>query len=132
MPETKYLEQSFANFGIKPRNRGSYSRPQQELLSTSPSTYHYARVYALLFHWTDDDLGVFQEVHDLAKVFFEVCEFTHVTVASIPRRHAHALVDSEIRSFTSRYASPNNLLIVYYSGHGSLDSRHQLNWWAKR
>jgi hypothetical protein len=132
MPSTQDLKTYFDHFGLSERYYSLHKRSGDLGYRGLGNKYRYARVYALLFCWEEDDLGVRQEAHDLAKVFFHICEFTRVIVAKIPSHKPHSFVDHELQSLTGRFSTPNNLLVVYYSGHGSLDVYQRLNWSAYR
>jgi hypothetical protein len=87
-------------------------------------------VHALLFYWAEDDLGVEDEVLDLNKVLGEIYQFSSVFARQIPSRGSQDYMEGYIRGLLDHCTDPNALIIVYYGGHGGLDSEGRFSWIA--
>ena len=90
--------------------------------------YHKAEV--LLLCWDEKDPATMKEVDDL-KTVFEVKFGYHATIAKLPREtlepegpKLQVHVNFELASFVKKHDGPNNLLIVYYAGHGKPGTRY--------
>ena len=77
----------------------------------------YAAVNVLLISWKDDDTNSATEIKQL-KTFFQ--ESFHYTACSyqIPSTDSQASLNFQIASFLHAFGGPDNLLIIYYGGHG--------------
>ena len=95
-------------------------------------TYRYKEVHALLLSWMDDDLGVVHEVQELEKVFRDDYCFTSVRIWEIPSLKPYSKLEYELYGFKKSYSTDENLLVVYYGGHGYLDNSRLWNWAANR
>jgi len=87
----------------------------------------YSAVHALLLHWEEDDLGVKVEVERLRTVLEEYYRYS-VEEWVIPSTDSHNQLGDEIRRFSRAYKSKDNLLVVYYGGHGYLNAQRQHIW----
>ncbi|KAF7860858.1 hypothetical protein EAF04_008376 [Stromatinia cepivora] len=89
----------------------------------------YTKVRVLIVRWASDDLGVSQEMSDLASVFkhsdnFEVARYKIPDVNPI-----NALLSHVLKFIGDN--SPDTLLIFSYHGHGGFhDTRHDHIWYA--
>ncbi|KAB2580323.1 hypothetical protein DBV05_g1274 [Lasiodiplodia theobromae] len=83
----------------------------------------YAQVAVLIVKWADhlDDLSTGEEVERLTSVFRDDFHYITVTVSlneeSAPQ---HQLIH-EITGFLKHFDGPNNLLIIYYTGHAGFN-----------
>jgi hypothetical protein len=82
-----------------------------------------------MFHWAEDDIGVNFEVHDLSAVFKDIYHFASVDIHVIPSHNPYKFVERTLDNLKRGNSYKDNLLIVYYSGHGSLDNG-KLMWSA--
>ena len=80
----------------------------------------YNEVHAVLFYWAEDDLGVEFEVTTLTGVFQDTYQFSSVAKHKIPSRKPYSTVERILDDFKRSCSDRNNLLIVYYGGHGGL------------
>lgn len=87
----------------------------------------YKEVHALLLSWKDDNLGVVNEISELHDVFQQICRFK-VENWSIPSERSHIALATKVLGFLNDYESRDNLLIVYYGGHGSMNDDRQCVW----
>lgn len=87
----------------------------------------YKEVHALLLSWEDDNLGVIDEVIELEDVFRHTYRF-EVEVWRIPTGRSHNSLAAKILGFLNDYESKDNLLIVYYGGHGYMNDDPQCVW----
>jgi hypothetical protein len=84
--------------------------------------HRYKAVNALFFSWEEDDLGVLEEKETLRKVFQKSSLVTHTSNHRIPSEHPYDYMDATLSNFKNGWSHPDNLLIIYYSGHGDLDT----------
>lgn len=87
----------------------------------------YKAVNVVMFHWEEDDIGVAPEVHELSAVFKDVYRFASVDLHLIPSRNPYKFVERALDDLKRGNSDKDNLLIVYYSGHGGLD-KGKLMW----
>lgn len=87
----------------------------------------YKEVHALLLSWEDDNLGVINEVHELSDVFRRTYDF-EVEEWKIPSKRPHNTLASKVLGFLDEFESKDNLLIIYYGGHGSMNDDRQCVW----
>ena len=86
----------------------------------------YKEVHALLLSWEDDTLGVNDEVTELGDVFRSMYHF-EAEEWKIPGERSHNSLAAKIFEFLN-YESADNLLIVYYGGHGSMNDDRKCVW----
>ena len=92
----------------------------------------YKEVHTLLLSWEDDNLGVADEIGDLGDVFRHLYGF-QTEEWRIPSKRSHNSLASKILGFLDDYESKDNLLIVYYGGHGEMNDDRQCVWsWLVR
>ncbi|CAO2652825.1 Nn.00g022360.m01.CDS01 [Neocucurbitaria sp. VM-36] len=82
-----------------------------------PNGYH--NVHVLMIKWQDeiDQLDVRQEVDDLTSVFKDTFNFD-VSEVQLGASKSQLQLEMEINTWAYKHDSPDNLLIVYYAGHG--------------
>ena len=96
------------------------------------SKYRYKEVHVLLLSWEDDDLGVVDEVVELEDVFRKDYGCETVERWEIPSLKPYSNLEDKLYLFRKNYSSCDNLLIVYYAGHGYLDYSRLWKWAAYR
>ena len=94
--------------------------------------YRYKEVHVLLLSWEDDDLGVVDEVVELEDVFRKAYGCQTVRRWEIPSLKPYSKLEDQLYRFRKKYSSSDNLLIVYYAGHGYLDYSRLWKWAAYR
>ena len=87
----------------------------------------YKEVHALLLSWEDDNLGVIDEVTELNNVFTDLYHF-ETEQWKIPSDSSHLSLAAKIIGFVNDYGSNENLLVVYYGGHGVMNDDRQCVW----
>ncbi|KAH7073366.1 hypothetical protein FB567DRAFT_198314 [Paraphoma chrysanthemicola] len=88
----------------------------------------YSHVHVLMVKWEDkiDQLEVRQEVNDLTAVFRDELQFD-VTEIQLRATKSQLHFESQASTWALNHDSPENLLIIYYAGHGIYDqARKQL------
>lgn len=79
----------------------------------------YAAVHVLTLSWEDDDLGVITELLELQKVF-ETLFLFRTQVWKIPSDDSHILLNLRVIQFLQAFGSQENLVVIYYGGHGKM------------
>ena len=87
----------------------------------------YKEVHALLLSWEDDTLGVIDEITELGDVFRSIYHF-EAEEWKIPGERSHISLAAKILGLLNDYESVDNLLIVYYGGHGCMNDDRQCVW----
>ena len=100
-------------------SEGNYD---EKILTQLADYYHirhqrYAAVNALLISWKDDDTNSASEVKQLQTLFQESFNYT-ACLYQIPSTNSQAALNFQIASFLHTFGGPDNLLIIYYGGHG--------------
>ncbi|KAI1777804.1 hypothetical protein F4818DRAFT_407983 [Hypoxylon cercidicola] len=95
------------------------------------SSQRYKKVYALLLHWTCDDLFVLKELDDLEACLREEYNFETETFP-IPSDNAHIDLMMKIGAMIKEHESSDTLFIVYYGGHAKIDESRQSTWCGTR
>lgn len=80
---------------------------------------------ALLIYWEDDDLNVKPEVDDLREVLETTYRFKTDTVLIPSAKSVHLLLMKEVVECVEHWEGSDNLMIVYYAGHGVINDRRQ-------
>ncbi|KAK0654085.1 hypothetical protein DIS24_g5469 [Lasiodiplodia hormozganensis] len=78
----------------------------------------YSEVGVLLVCWSDDDLGVTDEVNLLKEVFGEQFRFD-TEVYKIPKENSASKLQARMQLWANQYEGADKLSIIYYAGHGS-------------
>ncbi|MCJ1262793.1 hypothetical protein MMC22_002663 [Lobaria immixta] len=84
----------------------------------------YKEAHVLLLSWEDDDLGVIDEIIDLQTVFEETYRF-QTERWKIPARESHFSLTIRLMKFLTDFKADDNLLVVYYGGHGGMNEDRQ-------
>ena len=87
----------------------------------------YKEVHTLLLSWEDDNLGVVDEINELEDVFRSLYGF-EAQAWKIPSKRSHNSLAAKILGFLDDHESKDNLLIVYYGGHGEMNDDRQCVW----
>lgn len=85
----------------------------------------YDKVYVLFLSWEGDLLGVSREIAELRDVFRHSYHY-NTEEWHIPNIRSHNSLVQRISEFLEDYEDRENLLIVYYAGHGCLNDDRQL------
>lgn len=102
----------------------------------------YDYVLALFIRWatpsdpqSEDDLNELEQLNSmqeqavqLRKLFERIYKF-EVEEFSIPRKSPYAVLQTKLLEVQEKYNGPRRLLIIYYSGHGTVDSSRNAIWW---
>ncbi|MCJ1400572.1 hypothetical protein MMC11_003778 [Xylographa trunciseda] len=91
----------------------------------------YATVNVLLLFWEDDDLGVIDEVKVLETVFRKIYKYA-TERWSIPSRDADDALLEKLLAFRKSKDRDDNMFIIYYGGHGYLNSSRQPIWLCRQ
>jgi hypothetical protein len=91
-------------------------------LSLSSNGYRYRNVYAVLFRWFDGDLNDYGTVNNVGSALLGFC-YAGVHIHSIPSSDPFTFVEDVLHAAKKRFSSADDLIIVYYSGHGYLNQR---------
>ncbi|KAI9694723.1 MAG: hypothetical protein M1822_000339 [Bathelium mastoideum] len=89
----------------------------------------YDNVYVLLLRWEDDDLGTQTEL-DALKVVFEKVYGYSTEEYLIPSHKPAQQLEWKLINFRQAYDAEQNLLILYYGGHGSYETHTKRSIWA--
>ncbi|TGO80177.1 hypothetical protein BELL_0013g00280 [Botrytis elliptica] len=111
------------DFGEKVQKAANAAYPNDQKIK-------YARVYALLILWGDEDpqLPVSLEVRDLGSVLASIYKY-EVQIYRIPSGGSHKKLNQKILDFVELGGdSKEDLKIVYYGGHGMLAQNRQPCW----
>ena len=88
----------------------------------------YQEVYVLLLNWEEDELGVNGELSKLQSVLRNLYNF-YTEEWKIPSHRSHDSLAKKVTTFVEDYEGKDNLLIVYYGGHGAMSD--QQCWWSR-
>lgn len=77
----------------------------------------YAAVNVLLISWKDDDTDSKTEIGQLGRLFKEYFNYTTCSYL-IPSSKSQSSLNLQLASFLDAFGGPDNLLVVYYGGHG--------------
>ncbi|KAG4431285.1 hypothetical protein IFR05_013229 [Cadophora sp. M221] len=87
----------------------------------------YKDIQVLLLRWEEDTMGVQYELDDLATCFAEDYGFKTETWL-IPNAQPHLALMGKAFKMVQEFGMKDNLLIVYYAGHGGMNSSRQPLW----
>ena len=117
----RWLEQFHFNCLKMPseQSKGNYGKRTVTKLADYCHIRHqgYAAVNILLISWKDDDTNSATEIKQLQTLFQESFNYT-VCLYQFPSIDSQASLNFQIASFLLASGGPNNLLIIYYGGHG--------------
>jgi hypothetical protein len=102
------------------------SRAASKAFPNAQSCY-YEQVHVLLLSWKDDNLGVIKEIRTLHRIFEKLYGYTTESWL-IPSKESHWELNSKILEFVKRGRGSQNLLIVYYGGHGAINEDRNCFW----
>ncbi|KAL8915002.1 MAG: hypothetical protein Q9171_000442 [Xanthocarpia ochracea] len=108
-----------------------FSQDLQKAIANSfprPSTL-FTSVHVLLLRWVEDDLNVQEELTALKAVFDNQYGFA-TEQWNIPSQNSTRALQSKLYDFQNCHQSEDELLIVYYGGHGDADRRRGRSIWA--
>ncbi|KAL8789317.1 MAG: hypothetical protein Q9213_001240 [Squamulea squamosa] len=108
-----------------------FSQDLQKAIANSfprPKTL-YTSVHVLLLRWAEDDLNVQQELSTLKGVFENQYNFA-TEQWDIPSQNPTRALQAKLYDFQICHQSEDELLIVYYGGHGDADRRRGRSIWA--
>ena len=95
-------------------------------------TNKYQEIHVLLFSWIEDDLDSSGDAVRVAQAFSDTLKVTSINYVKIPSENSYAHVERNLENFKRARSHKTSLLIVWYSGHGSLDLKGNLWWVARR
>ncbi|KAL9084542.1 MAG: hypothetical protein Q9159_005160 [Coniocarpon cinnabarinum] len=84
----------------------------------------YSGVVVLLIRWEYDDLDTETEINDLEQLFRDAYHYRTETYL-IPSIDSTTELEQRLLSFRTTYDTGDNLLVLYYGGHGSLEPGKQ-------
>jgi hypothetical protein len=87
----------------------------------------YKDVRVLLLRWEEDTMGVQYELDDLAETFKSTYGF-ETEIWQIPTIKSHFALMGRALQVVQDYGKADNLLIVYYAGHGLMNPSRQALW----
>lgn len=82
---------------------------------------------AVLIQWEDDDLNVQPETNRL-RTLLDTCYGFKTETWVIPSASSHLILMDMAMNFVAAFGSPENLLIVYYNGHASINNSGESTW----
>lgn len=94
-----------------------------------PNALHnpYREVHVLLLSWEGGDEKIHDQLEELQELFS--VEFGYqVNEWLIPPIKPHQALNGELYAFLRRFDVKNNLLVVYYGGHGKIDNERRCTW----
>ncbi|KAI4128143.1 MAG: hypothetical protein LQ338_002880 [Usnochroma carphineum] len=87
----------------------------------------YRNANVLLLSWENDDLGVATEVDELDEIFRDVYRY-QTDQWRIPSNKSHNALVRRIMQALEKAESVDELLVVYYGGHGYMNEDRQCVW----
>lgn len=101
------------------QSEGSYGKKIWTKLADYRHIRHqrYAAVNVLLMSWKDDDTNSAAEIKQLKTIFQDSFNYT-VCSYYIPSADPQASLNYQIASFLHAFGGADNLLVIYYGGHG--------------
>jgi len=83
--------------------------------------YPYKNVYVMSICWEEDDSNAYPQLEKLTKVFKNTYHFYTLKPMVLPPEGAKMCLDNALSDFLRDFSRPENLLVVYYIGHGGLE-----------
>ncbi|KAH7409534.1 hypothetical protein BKA64DRAFT_570438, partial [Cadophora sp. MPI-SDFR-AT-0126] len=93
------------------------------------SRYHTVNV--CLIRWAEDTLNIKPELDALHDTFSQLYGF-NTEIWLIPSSAPQIQLTSMTCTFLQKFDEEGNLFIVYYGGHGTINSARQNMWWCSR
>ncbi|PVH89064.1 hypothetical protein DL98DRAFT_648355 [Cadophora sp. DSE1049] len=93
------------------------------------SRYHTVNV--CLIRWAEDTLDIKPELDALHDTFSQLYGF-NTEIWLIPSSASQIQLTSMTCTFLQKFDEEGNLFIVYYGGHGTINSARQNMWWCSR
>lgn len=90
----------------------------------------YQTVNVCLIRWAEDELQVKEELDRLHDVFSLIYGF-NTNIWLIPSTASQIQLTSMTCNFLQKFDAEDNLFIVYYGGHGKINSARQTQWWCR-
>ncbi|MCJ1330704.1 hypothetical protein MMC10_007390 [Thelotrema lepadinum] len=81
----------------------------------------HSEAHVLLVRWEEDDLGTVNEINDLDNVFKDLYNY-QTEQYLIPSRSSANELEGALVDFKRAHDSDDNLLVLYYGGHGALEA----------
>lgn len=113
-----------------------FSQDLQKAIANSfprPRT-SYTSVHVLLLRWAEDDLNVQEELTTLKRVFEDQFNFAaeQWDIPGLDSIQATRALQKKLYDFQDTHQGEDELLIVYYGGHGDPDRRGRSIWAANK
>jgi hypothetical protein len=91
----------------------------------------YTCVVALLLYWKETDLKIDGELQALEDLLQDTFNY-NVERYAIPSEKSQRMLCSAVNKFLDQYGTSDNLVIVYYGGHGgpTKDGSTECEWAA--
>jgi len=112
------------------------SEPEQGQLSRELAryrprrTHRYTAVNVLVLSWKDGDDAIAVQVEEVKRLFVDLFNY-FVRPYEIPSQDSQRLLNLHVAQFIQCFGGQDNLIIVYYGGHGGMsDPTETLCTWA--
>ncbi|KAL8647832.1 MAG: hypothetical protein Q9226_006266 [Calogaya cf. arnoldii] len=139
--DSGYGEDSSSQWSLRPSSYDHdhisslevFSQDLQQAIANSfprPKTL-YTSVHVLLLRWAEDDLNVQHELTTLMNVFNNQYSFA-TEQWDIPSQSPTRALQTKLYDFQNSHQNEDELLIVYYGGHGDADRRGRSIWAANQ
>jgi hypothetical protein len=83
-----------------------------------------------LIRWEEDELQVENEVNELHYVFDKLYGF-NTEIWLIPSSASQIQLTRKTCDFLQKFDAEGNLFVVFYGGHGKINSARQNQWWCR-
>ena len=124
---TPYHVKDIKAFGDVLERASNAAFPNRNTAFPNRRMPRYKEVHVLLLSWEGDNLGVIEEVIELEGLFRNTYHF-ETEGWRIPSKRSHNSLAAKILGFLDDYESKDNLLVVYYGGHGEMNDDRQCVW----
>ena len=88
--------------------------------------YEYKEIHVLCIIWEEDDLGVKQETRRFGNLFQDEFGVTSSIIYRITSINSYVKLEKLLGRYKDLLSHPDNLLVIYYSGHGFLDKSQRM------
>lgn len=126
--QTEESKSCFPRRWQRSRHRKYTTAHKLSLQDQEDKDYPYTQVHVTLLDWMETDLDIAETLTNLTCLFCEECQFTPVERFALLSRKPYSLLSTRIYKWTTTYSNQESLLIVYYNGHGDVDSMRHLKW----